>query len=396
MSTPGLWTVRWTNSMEEMDCKQWDKLALPLHTPLLEWKWLHHLEASGSISPRFGWKPCHLTIWDQQELIGAAPLYLKAHSDGEFVFDQGLAQLAKEFGVSYYPKMVGMSPATPSVGYRFLMADGIDQPDLMSRMLSAIDQFCQHEQLSCCHLNFVDLSWFAQFPSHGFTGWHHQSFLWKNLNFRCFEDYLKTFNSSHRHNIRRELRSMERQGIRITTCTGDEIKPGLAAIMYRYYLNTNERYGPWAARYLNGEFFKRIFQDYRHRMLIISAYKGSSSIPIAMSMLLVKDRHLIGRYWGCEEPVKDLHFNLCFYAPIKWAIENGIQTFDPGAGSPHKIYRGFEAVSNTSLHRIYNLQLKFFFEKLIDKVNDMEDSNIDALNTQLPFAKNNASRPSPD
>jgi predicted N-acyltransferase len=104
-------------------------------------------------------------------------------------------------------------------------------------------------------------------------------------------------------------------------------------------------------------------------------------------MLLVKDRHLIGRYWGCEEPVKDLHFNMCFYAPIQWAIENGIRTFDPGAGSPHKILRGFEAVANTSLHRFYDPRLKSIFVQLIDRVNSMEESSIDALNQQLPFVE---------
>ena len=110
---------------------------------------------------------------------------------------------------------------------------------------------------------------------------------------------------------------------------------------------------------------------------------------MAMSMLLVKDGHMIGRYWGCAEPVKDLHFNMCFYAPIQWAIDNSIRTFDPGAGSPHKIYRGFEAVSNTSLHRFYDPRLKALFEHFIDRVNSMEESGIDALNRQLPFSKKN-------
>lgn len=387
MTSTASWTIRWLHSIAEVDSGQWDKLALPLPTPLLEWQWLHHLEASGSISPSFGWRPRHLTVWNGQELIGAAPLYLKTHSDGEFIFDHWWAQLAAEYGASYYPKMVGMSPATPSVGYRFLMAEGIDQPGLMRRMISAIDQFCQQERLSCCHLNFVDLPWFARMPSHGFIGWRHQSYLWNNFDFRCFEDYLQLFNSNQRHNIRRERRRMEKHGIDIRAFTGDDIPTDLAALMYRYYLNTNAGYGIWAARFLNGDFFQRIFQDYRHRLLIFAAYSGSSSVPVALSMLLVKDRHLIGRYWGCAAPVKDLHFNMCFYAPIEWAIANGIQTFDPGAGSPHKIYRGFAAVANTSLHRLYDRRLKILFGQLIDEVNDLEQANIDALNRQLPFAK---------
>jgi predicted N-acyltransferase len=121
--------------------------------------------------------------------------------------------------------------------------------------------------------------------------------------------------------------------------------------------------------------------------LIIAAYKQPSSRPIALSMLLVKGKQLIGRYWGCDQPIKDLHFNMCFYAPIQWAIENGIQTFDPGAGSAHKIYRGFRAVANTSLHRFYDLRLQLLFQRLVGEVNRVEKSNIEALNRQLPFAK---------
>jgi predicted N-acyltransferase len=386
MNTKALWTVRWFASIDHVDRRQWDKLAVPLSTPLLEWQWLHHLEASGSISPRLGWQPHHLTLWDGQELVGAAPLYLKTNSNGEFIFDHWWGQLAAEYGVNYYPKLVGMSPATPSVGYRFLMAEGVDRPGLMVSMLAAIDRFCLREQLSGCHFHYVDLPWFARFPSDGFTSWQHQSYLWKNCNFTSFEEYLQTFNSAQRRNIRRERQSMARQGVEIRTFTGDAIPSAMAATMYRCYLDTNDRYGPWAARFLNGDFFTGIFQDFRHHLLIVAAFKGGSAIPIAMAMLLVKDRHLIGRYWGCAEPVKDLHFNMCFYAPIEWAIDNGIATFDPGIGSPHKIYRGFAAVANTSLHRLYDRRLKSIFEQLIDRVNSMTAGEIDAMNDHLPFA----------
>lgn len=381
--------IRWLKAMDDIDPEQWNRLALSLKTPLLEWQWLHQLEASGSISADRGWHPCHLTLWDRKKLIGAAPLYIKTHSEGEFIFDHWWAQLAKDYGIRYYPKMVGMSPATPSVGYRFLMAEEADQHHVMKRMLSAIDKFCDQRQISCCHLNFVDLPWFAQWPSNGFTAWQHQSYLWKNRNYGCFEDYLQTFKSSQRRNIRRERRRMEMFGIDIRAHTGDEITTDMAETMYDYYLKTNARYGPWAARYLNGDFFNRIFKHYRHRLLIIAAYRNPSTTPIAMSMLLKKGRHLIGRYWGCAETIKDLHFNMCFYAPIQWAIENHILTFDPGAGSTHKIYRGFEAVANTSLHRFYDLRLRILFDRLIEDVNKMEASNIDALNRHLPFARKN-------
>jgi len=373
--------------MEEIDQAQWDRLAVPLKTPLLEWSWLHHLEASGSIAKEKGWQPCHLTLWSQDELVGAAPLYIKSHSEGEFIFDHWWAQLAGEYGIQYYPKLVGMSPATPAVGYRFLMADGVDQNHLMVEMLTAIDQFCRSNSMTSCHLNFVDMPWFSQWSANGFIGWKHQSFLWHNRSYQCFDDYLTAFRSSQRRNIRRERKRLQRYGVELKALTGDDITPDLADTMYDYYLRTNARYGPWAARYLNGHFFRRIFSDYRQRLLVITAYTNNVRNPLALSLLLTKADHLIGRYWGCAEPIKDLHFNMCFYAPIEWAIDNGIQTFDPGAGSAHKIYRGFQAVANTSLHRFYDPRLEILFQHLIKEVNQMEASNIKTLNQQLPFAQ---------
>ena len=382
------WQVRWVKAIKEIPQDAWDRLAIPLQTPLLEWQWLHHLEASGSISPEHGWHPCHLTLWADDRLTAAAPLYIRTHSQGEFVFDHWWVQLAENNGIRYFPKMVGMSPVTPAEGYRFLMEDDMDRALTVKTMIAAIDHMCEKIGASACQFNFIDARWQNIFSESGFTAWHHQSYLWRNPGYNEFEDYLQPFKSSQRRNIRREVRRMDRAGLQIEAWTGDDIDPQLAAVMYQYYLRTNAQYGPWAARYLNADFFERIFRDHRHRLLVIAANaKDTHRIPRALSMLLVKDRHLIGRYWGCAEPVKDLHFNMCFYAPIRWAIANGIETFDPGAGSPHKIYRGFRAEANTSMHRFYDPRLRFLFNRLIGEVNEMEQTNIDTLNMHLPYAQ---------
>ncbi len=383
-----IWTLRWHNAMAEVDQQQWDRLAAPLQTPLMEWQWLHHLEASGSIAPRYGWRPCHLTLWDRQRLIAAAPLYIKTHSEGEFVFDHWWAKLSQDFGIAYYPKLVGMSPATPAVGYRFLLDPELAPDCVTEALLAAIDERCKALALTTCQFNFVDPQWQSSLPAHGFLAWDHQSFLWANPGWETFEDYLDIFKSSQRRNIRRERARMQKMGLNLHALTGDQLEPDLAELMYRYYLNTNAQYGPWAARFLNADFFRAIFRHYRHRLLLMAAYQGTNDRePIALSMLLFKRRHLIGRYWGTAVPIKDLHFNMCFYAPIQWAIDNNIQTFDPGAGSHHKIQRGFKAVSNTSLHRFYDPRLKALFQHLIQEVNQMEQANIRTLNNSLPFAK---------
>ena len=233
-------------------------------------------------------------------------------------------------------------------------------------MLGAIDQLCEKMGISVCQFNFVDSQWIDIFSQANFLAWNHQGYLWSNPGYADFNDYLKPFKSSQRRNIRREVNRIKKAGLRIVPLSGNDIPSHLAAVMYDYYLRTNAQFGPWAARFLNAEFFKRIFESHRHRLLVMAAYGPShEEVPLALSLLLVKGNHLIGRYWGCAEQVKDLHFNMCYYAPIRWAIANGIETFDPGMGSPHKIYRGFKAEANTSMHRFYDPRLKFLFQRLV-------------------------------
>ena len=382
-----MWNVRWSPAIADIDQRQWQRLAAPLPTPLLDYRLLHALEASGSICPARGWQPCHLTIWEGEQLVGAAPLYIKYHSDGEFVFDHGWAQLAAEQGIAYYPKLVGMIPATPAVGYRFLAAPEADEDQVVRTMLAAVDTFCRAQRISGVHLNFLDDRWYspARFP--GYMAWHHQSYQWCNPGFTSFDDYLATFKSSARRNIRRELQSMAKQEIAISPLTGNQLNDELADLMYRYYLDTNTRYGPWAARFLYGDFFSRIFAAMPERLLLMAAYSPQDNEPLALSLLLQHGQQLIGRYWGCRKPLRDLHFTMCYYAPLSWAIDHGCTTFDPGAGSPHKIARGFQAVANTSLHRFYDPRLATLFSMLLGRVNQMTDNRIEELNRQLPFAR---------
>ena len=256
--------IHWHNSIEQVDREQWDRLAAPLDTPLMEWRWLQILEASGSVTPANGWHPCHLTLWDRRQLVAAAPLYIKTHSDGEFVFDHWWAKLSGDYGIAYYPKLVGMSPLTPAVGYRFLMDGTLDPSAIIAEMMAAIDHLCKSMALSGFQINFVDPRWYNQaFSADMFLPWQHQSFLWQNPGYTEFSDYLQPFKSSQRRNIRREIRQMERQGIKIQALTGNQISHDLAPLMYQYYLRTNAQYGPWAARYLNADFFNRIFERYQ-------------------------------------------------------------------------------------------------------------------------------------
>lgn len=379
--------LRWHPSIAEVDRHAWDALALPLKTPLLEWDWLHLLEASGSIKAEHGWQPCHLTVWKGETLAAAAPLYLKGHSAGEFVFDHAWAEAAHQLGIRYYPKLVGMSPVTPAVGYRFLTHPEFDERKMTERITGEINRFCRDNGLSGASFLFVDPEWMPMAAGQGWTAWRHGSFLWENKNFESFDDYLSVFNANQRKNIRKEVRSMDRQKIRLETLAGDMIPDEFFQRMYRFYERTNDQYGIWGCKYLSRNFFLKLAGDYRHRLLFVAAYeKKTGGPPVGLSMLLTKNDHLYGRYWGCERRIDHLHFNACYYAPIAWAIENGIRFFDPGAGSAHKARRGFSAVANHSLHRFYDPRLARLMEIHIGRINEAEQEQIDELNRALPFA----------
>jgi predicted N-acyltransferase len=381
-------------NISDVDQTAWDALAVPLKTPFLEWEWLRQMEVSGSMTAKTGWLPQHLTVWSGRHLVAAAPLYIKGHSAGEFVFDYAWADLANRLGIRYYPKMVGMSPATPMVGYRFLIAPGEDETRLTELMIEEIERFSLRLGIAGCSFLFVDPDWGFQLKQQGYSSWLHQSYDWQNPGYETFEDYLARFKSNQRRNIRRERKALIDQGITIKAYTGEEIPRFFFPLMYRFYVRTNEQYGPWAAKYLTKSFFEGLYQGYRHRILIMAAYqKRNQREPMAMSLLLTKGDQLYGRYWGSFKKVNALHYNACYYSPIEWAINNGIRHFDPGAGSTHKLRRGFLAVSNFSLHRFFDRRLRQIMRSHIDEINRLEQQQIDDLNQRLPFSNLERKKP---
>ena len=379
--------VEWKGAMSEIPKQARDALAEPLPTPALEWEWLARLESSGSICPATGWVPMHLTVWHGSSLAAAAPLYVKGHSEGEFVWDYAWAEVASHLGLRYYPKLVGVSPATPVPGYRFLLDPGQDEEALTALMLEAIEAFRAANRLSGVSFLYVDPQWQAGIEAHGYLAWRHQSFLWENEGYGSFEDFLARFDKNQRRNIRRELRAVEDQGVRLELATGDQITREALGQMVGFYESTNDQFGPWAARYLTPQFLPSLYEGYRHRILLVSARRNGEKEPVGMSFLLAKGAGIYGRYWGSRERVDCLHFAACYYEPIQWAIENGVGRFDPGIGSAHKLRRGFRAVANHSLHRFADARLRAVMERHIAEINQQEQDEIDELNQSIPFAE---------
>jgi len=380
------YSLIWTHTIADVPQAEWDALAMPLKTPFLEWDWLHNLEISQSVTANTGWLPNHLILWRDRTLIAAAPLYLKGHSQGEFVFDHQWAELASRLGIEYYPKLLGMTPFTPVEGYRFLIAAGENEEEITALMLHEIDSFCVKHRISGCHFLYVDPQWRPILERQGFTPWLHHSYIWGNDNFQTFDDYLTGFNANQRRNIKRERKAVEKAGLRLQALTGEEIPNSMFPLMYDFYADTCDKFGWWGSKYLTKQFFQQLQHNYRHRVVFFAAYNEQDpSQPVGMSFCLFKEDKLYGRYWGSFQDIDCLHFDACYYAPIEWAIAHGIQNFDPGAGGKHKKRRGFPATPNYSLHRFYNHRLGQIILPWVREVNQLEQKEMDAINAELPF-----------
>ena len=381
------YSTRWINTVAQVPQTAWDALAQPLITPFFEWDWLHNIESSGSATGRTGWLPHHLTVWRDQQLVGIAPLYVKGHSRGEFVFDNQWADVAHQLGIEYYPKLLGMSPFTPAEGYRFMIAPGENEEEITGLMVHSIDQFCIENKISGCNFLYVDPEWKPMLEKFGFASWLHHSYIWKNQEYETFDDYLKGFNANQRRNIKRERKAVTQAGLNLQTYTGDQIPKAFFSEMYEFYASTCDKFGWWGSKYLTRRFFEQLHHNYRHRVLFVAAFDDTTQHqPMGMSFCLTKGDRLYGRYWGSVQDIDCLHFDACYYSPIEWAINNGISIFDPGAGGRHKKRRGFPATANYSLHRFYDQRLAKILQSYIGRINDMEQQEIDSVNQDLPFS----------
>ncbi|WP_398331232.1 GNAT family N-acetyltransferase [Vulcanococcus sp.] len=378
-------TARWHRALAEIPEAQWHALVAAESLPFYSWSWLVGLECSGSVVPRQGWQPCHLGVWEGERLIAAAPLYLKGHSYGEFVFDQSFAQLAAQLGQRYYPKLLGMSPVSPVLGYRFFTAPGEDPAALTELMLELIDAFCREHQIFSCNFLYVDPAWQPLAEAAGCATWLNQQSLWSNQGYTDFEAYLSSFNANQRRNIKRERKAVQAAGLQVTPVVGETITSALLSRMHGFYEQHCARWGPWGSKYLTEAFFDHAAAELRQHLVLFSAHRGDPEQPVAMSLCVHSASQLWGRYWGSDEEIDNLHFEVCYYAPIEWAISRGIQQFDPGAGGSHKRRRGFLARPHASLHRWYHPRFEAIARRWLPEANAEQLEQIEAINAELPF-----------
>ena len=384
MITPSAATLSWHAGIDEIDGEAWDTLARPSENPFFGWTWLRALEITGCLKPELGWQPCHLVLRDGQRLLAAAPLYVKGHSWGEFVFDQQWAEVSHRLGIPYYPKLLGMSPFTPAVGYRFLIDPSLEAREVCVVMLEAIDRFCEQNGISGCHFLHVDHAWCRIMETLGFKPWLHHNLIWQNRELTDFEGYVTSFKSKQRNNIRRERRKATEQ-LTFRALPGEAAPSHYFERMYDFYETTCVKFYGWS-HYLNREFFVRIGRELPEQILLIAAFErgGGDVDPIAMSFQVRTAERLYGRYWGSHGAHDQLHFEICYYQPIEWAIRNGARFFDAGSGNArHKQRRGFPAVEGFSLHRFYSDRMRRVWADNIDAINAEERLRIKHINREL-------------
>ena len=323
----------------------------PPYDPFLSYAFLRALEDSGSAVAETGWAPCHLALEDGAgQVLGVAPLYLKSHSQGEYVFDHGWAEALERAGGSYYPKLLSAVPFTPATGRRLLAAPGPGAEEREQLLLAGMMQLGERLGISSVHVLFVEARQWQAMGSLGFSQRTHNQFHWRNAGYACFEDFLSALSAKKRKNIRRERREAAASGVAIERLTGKEITEAHWDDFFRFYMDTGGR--KWGSPYLTREFFSLIGGAMADDILLVMARRGGRYVAGAINF--IGGDCLFGRNWGCVEYHPCLHFEVCYYQAIDFAIERGLARVEAGAQGQHKLARGYMPSQTHSAHWIAN------------------------------------------
>ena len=329
-------------SIAEIPAADWD-LCAGAENPFLSHAFLSAIEDSGSTGRQAGWIPWHAAVRDRAGVIQAVvPLYEKTHSYGEYVFDHAWAQAFERVGGHYYPKLVCAVPFTPVPGARLLCRPGINPGPLAGALIEACRQF-QHSSL---HINFCTEAEVAALAPQGFLPRIGVQYHWHNQGWADFEGFLGALSSRKRKSIRRERAAAQGSGLRFATLQGGEIKPGHWDAFYRFYLYTIDR--KWGSPYLTRGFFPLLSERLGDRVVLMMAFEGET--PVAGALNLRGSEALYGRNWGASGDYPFLHFELCYYQAIDFALRHGLARVEAGAQGEHKIQRGYLPVKTHSLH----------------------------------------------
>jgi predicted N-acyltransferase len=356
----------------------WDRLAGG--DPFVSHAFLAALELSGSVGKGTGWTPATILIEDGgSHLTSATPAYLKTHSQGEYVFDQGWAEAFERAGGTYYPKLQIAVPFTPVPGPRLLGA-------MPQSLLGAAEAVVIQNDISSAHITFVDETGAAECERRGWLIRDGIQYHWRSRGYRDFEDFLAALASRKRKAIRKE-RESARKDLEFVALRGSEIGSSEWDWMWRFYQDTGSR--KWGHPYLTRKFFDLIGESMGDRLLLFLALRGGR--PIAGALNLIGPDSLYGRYWGAVEEVPFLHFELCYYQAIEWAIANGLANVQAGAQGEHKLARGYEPVVTKSAHFIVDPGFREAVGHFLDEEHRAIAAELEWLRRNLPYRQASSS-----
>ena len=335
----------------------WDTCVANPHyaaNPFVSYDFLDSLEESGCAVERTGWGPQHLSVRDERGDVAAVlPLYLKSHSQGEYIFDHAWADAYERAGGRYYPKLVSASPFSPVTGPRLIVREDIDREVGQGVLVDGALLLCDRSGIATVGVNFLSDEEWRFLGSRGLLQRQNQQYHWLNSGYGAFEDFLGALSSGRRKTIRRERRDAV-LGLEIHCLTGADLNEEHWDAFFGFYMDTGAR--KWGQPYLNRRFFSLLGDRMRDRVLLIMAKRNGRWIAGALN--LVGGDCLFGRNWGCLEDVPFLHFELCYYQAIEWAIDHGLARVEAGAQGQHKIARGYLPTPVYSAHYISDPALR--------------------------------------
>lgn len=342
--------IQFNTPLNEIPAEDWDALNRD-HNPFMSHAFLSALETYECASKRFGWLAHHLTVYQNDQLVAAMPLYEKHNSYGEFVFDHSWADAWQRVGLPYFPKLVTSVPYSPVTGPRLLIQSDLTestQQAIWQAMLEQTQQFALNNGFSGWHCLFAnpnEQAWLNKQPDFYIRSDCH--FHWFNQNYQTFDDFLAQLTGKKRKNIRQERNSIQKAGVTLRVLDGhtatDEDWANFAFFYHKTFTDK------WSTPTLNEAFFKAVALKIPEQVVLVLADNAAGEC-VAGSLMYRSDTVLYGRHWGCTQEVKNLHFEACYYQGIEYAIQHGLQRFEPGAGGEHKIARGFIPVKTQSAH----------------------------------------------
>ncbi len=374
-------TCEFVERISHIGADAWNGLTGTAY-PFLRYEYLHALEASRSVGGRTGWRPCHLIVRDDQGLAGLLPLYEKSHSWGEYVFDWSWAEAYERSGLTYYPKLLSAIPFTPCEGSRLVLR-GDRKPALAGQMLNAVQTRVREQGLSSWHLLFPDPECQALVEGLPLAKRLGVQFHWHNQGWASFEQFLESFVSRKRKNVRKERTSVQAQGIGFRWFEGVEVTEAVLNQFYLFYQATYLKHGQHG--YLTQDFFARLLATMPEQVVLVQA--ELSGKPVAAAWFLKSETTLYGRYWGCQDDYNHLHFETCYYQGIEYCLAQGLMNFDAGAQGEHKLLRGFLPRLTCSYHWLADARFGPAIADFLRRERSHVEAYLAEAETLLPYRR---------